>query len=129
MNQINIFLVDNDHLSVNLYRAHLNNQGYTDIRSFTTGFDCMNNLFLNPDVIFLGSNLGYDLSLELLRRIKSYNADIDVILLPGPGQEESLTYQSKRIHSFVKKYDYVLDYITCVLDRLSVVKKYYRQSA
>lgn len=118
----NIFLVDTDQLSLNLLRCHLENQGYNNVHTFTTGFDCSNNLCQRPDVVFLSSNLGYQLNLELLKRIKSFDADIDVILLPGP-QQEQLLHQSMRLHSFVKKYDYVLDYIDCVMGRLKAMHK------
>ena len=128
MEHLSIFLVDADQFSLNLYRSHIANQGTANVTTFSTGFDCMNNLYAHPDVVLLSSNLGYELNLELLKRIKSFDSEIDVILLPGPEHRDVLE-KVRHISSAASKHDYVLDYITMVTSRMRTVKKFVRQSA
>ncbi|WP_146166454.1 response regulator [Mucilaginibacter yixingensis] len=128
MEHLSIFLVDADQFSLNLYRNHITNQGIANVTTFSTGFDCMNNLYAHPDLVLLSSNLGYDLNLELLKRIKSFDSEIDVILLPGP-EHRSVLEKIRHITSTTSKYDYALDYITMVTGRMRTVKKFVRQSA
>lgn len=128
MEHLSIFLVDADQFSLNLYRNHIANQGITNITTFSTGFDCMNSLYAHPDLVLLSSSLGYELNLELLKRIRSFDSEIDVILLPGPEHRGALE-KVGHIGSATGKYDYVLDYIALVTSRMRAIKKFVRQSA
>jgi len=128
MEHLSIFLVDADQFSLNLYRNHIANQGTANVTTFSTGFDCINNLYAHPDLVLLSANLGYELNLELLKRIKSFDSEIDVILLPGPEHRDVLE-TVRYISSAASRHDYVLDYITVVTGRIKTIKKFVRQSA
>jgi len=82
-NNIKIFLVDDDSYCINIYKQYLNSLGYYDVTSFENGPDCLNNLELKPDVIFLDHGMDYLTGLEVLKRIKAYNPYIFVVFLSG----------------------------------------------
>lgn len=77
--QKKIFIVDDDQFWNRKMVATLNNLGYTNIVSFESGEDCINNLHLNPATIFLDYQMKAINGLEVLRRAKEYARSIDIV--------------------------------------------------
>ncbi|WP_298118748.1 response regulator [Flavobacterium sp.] len=82
-NQFKFFIVDDDVFCANLYDQHLKNAEYNDITYFSNGNDCINNLNLNPDIIFLDHNMDDISGFEVLKKIKRYNPNIYVVMISG----------------------------------------------
>jgi DNA-binding NtrC family response regulator len=82
-NKLKIFLVDDDSFCRNTYRQFLANKGCSDIQEFASGPDCLNNLYQQPDVIFLDYGMNYLTGLEVLKKIRVSNPDAFVIFLSG----------------------------------------------
>ncbi|WP_395056818.1 response regulator [Flavobacterium sp.] len=80
-NQFKFFIVDDDIFCANLYEQHLTNMNYTDITYFHNGNDCLSNLDLNPDIIFLDHNMDDITGFEVLKKIKRYNPNIYVVMI------------------------------------------------
>jgi DNA-binding NtrC family response regulator len=73
------FIVDDDPFWTALLTQILSDLGYTDIVSFSNGTDCIDHLHLNPALIFLDYQMqGMD-GLQVLQKIKNYNAETAVI--------------------------------------------------
>lgn len=75
--------MDDDSFCMGVYRQYLNSLGYYDVTSFENGPDCLNNLGLKPDVIFLDHGMDYLTGLEVLKKIRAYNPHIFVVFLSG----------------------------------------------
>ena len=83
---LKIFLVDDDLYCLNLFGRYLNYLGHTHIQYFTKSSECLDQLPLKPDLVFLDyqmDNLG---GIQLLRKIKRFDPNIQVVYISG--QEE-----------------------------------------
>ncbi len=80
----NIFLVDDDVLCLNLYQQFLKQLGYTNVKLFDNGNDCLESLASQqPDIIFLDYNMDEMNGLDVLRQIKQFNPSIIVLFISG----------------------------------------------
>lgn len=91
--KISIFLVDDDALYLKLLSRDLSEKPEYIIKTFNTGERCLENLSEKPDIIVLDYYLNgidkYALNgLETLRKIKSTNPEIPVIMLSSQDQIE-----------------------------------------
>jgi len=81
--EFKFFIVDDDVFCSSLYEQHLRNMGCTNITHFSNGIDCLNNLHLNPDIIFLDHNMNDLTGFEVLKKIKRINPGIYVVMISG----------------------------------------------
>jgi FixJ family two-component response regulator len=77
--QKKIFIVDDDPFWNIRMTQMLTNLGYTNIVSFESGEGCINNLHLNPVIIFLDYQMKAMDGLEVLRRAKDYFPGINIV--------------------------------------------------
>lgn len=82
-NEFIFFIVDDDIFCSSIYEQHLKNIGCTNITHFSNGVDCLNNLHLNPDIIFLDHNMNDLNGFEVLKKIKRINPEIYVVMISG----------------------------------------------
>ncbi|MEP6748212.1 MAG: response regulator [Bacteroidota bacterium] len=79
-----IFLVDDDVLCLNLYQQFLKQLGYTNVRLFDNGNDCLESLSIHqPDIIFLDYNMDDLNGIDVLKQIKKFNPSITVLFISG----------------------------------------------
>lgn len=78
-----VFIVDDDPFCRNIFRQHLRNLGFTRIRTFADGQECLNNLTDQPDIVFLDYEMEPLNGLEVLRKIKRVNPDVYLIIVSG----------------------------------------------
>jgi polysaccharide export outer membrane protein len=83
LNQLKIFMVDDDPFSLSLYEQHLRNLGFGDITSFSNGTDCLHKLTMQPDIIFLDHGMDILNGIEVLKKIKRFNPNIFVVFVSG----------------------------------------------
>jgi DNA-binding NtrC family response regulator len=76
-----IFVVEDDEWYSRLLVHNLSLNPDYEIESFTNGKDCLNNLYKSPDVITLDYRLPDMKGLEILKKIKAENEEIQVILI------------------------------------------------
>lgn len=81
-----LFVVDDDPMIANMYEQHLYNLGYENVSLFDNGQDCINQLILEPQVVFLDYQMDYLNGLDVLKKIKRFNPDIYVVVISA--QEE-----------------------------------------
>jgi len=78
-----VFIVEDNEMYSTMLDYILSKENTHQFIRFNTGEKCMENIYLNPDVIILDYGLpGVD-GLETLSNIKKYDVDIPVIILTG----------------------------------------------
>ena len=78
-----IFIVDDDKFYTNILQAKLNAIGDFDLETFHSGQDCIDNIYQQPQIIFLDHILGDTTGLEVLKEIKSTYPHIHIVMLSG----------------------------------------------
>jgi DNA-binding NtrC family response regulator len=78
-----IFIVDDDLFCLNMYDQHIKNLGYEDITLFQNGTDCLNNLIEYPNIIFLDHNMDMLSGFEVLKKIKRFDPNVNVVMVSG----------------------------------------------
>ncbi|MBC7654207.1 MAG: response regulator [Oligoflexus sp.] len=74
-----IFLVDDDSFLTASLQQILNNIGYKNIEIYPSGKRCMKYIKNEPEIVFLDYQMDDMDGIEVLERIKSYSADIQVV--------------------------------------------------
>jgi len=78
---LKFFVVDDDRFCTTVYEQHLKNHQYEDVTSFSSGEECLDELYQNPDIIFLDHNMEDLNGFEVLNKIKRYDPNIYVIMV------------------------------------------------
>ncbi|EMR03507.1 sigma-54-dependent transcriptional regulator [Cesiribacter andamanensis] len=78
-----IFIVEDDPFYGELLAYHLSQNPDDELHRFETGRDCLNHLYMNPSVICLDYSLPDLSGEEVLRKIKTANPDIRVVVISG----------------------------------------------
>lgn len=85
-----VFLVDDDNVYLDTLEHNLNKNspGNITIKKYLTGEQCLKELHQNPDIVILDYQLNTKdktamNGIEILKRIKSQNRDVQVIMLSG----------------------------------------------
>jgi DNA-binding NtrC family response regulator len=98
-----IFVVEDDEWYNRLLVHNLSLNPDYDIESFATGKECLDNLYKSPDVITLDYRLPDIQGLEILKRIKQENEEIQVILISEQNEIEVVVELLKH-----GAYDYIV---------------------
>ena len=80
---LKIFLVDDEHYCLNLYAQYLNNLGYSRIQYFDKSTECLDQLGLQPDIIFLDYYMDNRNGIDMLMKIKRFDVKIPVVFISG----------------------------------------------
>lgn len=78
---LKFFIVDDDKFCAMVYDQYLRNHHYEDIISYTSGEECLDELYQNPDIIILDHNMEELNGFEVLKKIKRYDPNIYVIMV------------------------------------------------
>lgn len=78
-----IFLVDDEPYCLCLYEQYVRNLGYKDVHLFGKSVDCLNQLTLQPDVVFLDYNMDNLNGIDILKKIKRFDPNIMVFFVSG----------------------------------------------
>ncbi|MFM2206450.1 MAG: hypothetical protein RL213_425 [Bacteroidota bacterium] len=89
MNQIkSIFIVDDDAMQAMMLQDYLSKYSTMTVHVFNSGEDCLKNLSLRPQIVFLDYN--FDLAgkdamdgIEILKEIKKQDPEIEVVMFSG----------------------------------------------
>ncbi len=88
-----VFLVDDDAIFLKVLETQFHDQTKHDIKTFSSGEECMKNLHQNPDIIFLDyylnpSNPKANTGLQILDKIKAENPQQAVVMLSSQDRIE-----------------------------------------
>ena len=98
-----IFIVDDDPFWIELLKEILESLGYQNIHSYESGEDCIANINLQPDIIFLDYQMQKSDGISTLKAIKEYYAGIYVIFTTSK-EDINVAVKAMRHGSF----DYLL---------------------
>lgn len=97
------FIVDDDPFWTAILTQMLSDLGYTNIITFENGAECLKNLHLNPNLIFLDYQMEDMDGIEVLQKIKEYFPRIGVVFCTAH-EDLSVAVNAMKYGSF----DYLL---------------------
>jgi DNA-binding NtrC family response regulator len=121
-----IFIVDDDRFHLELMRQILVGEGFVDISLFESGVECLNQIHLNPDIVFLDHQMDVYSGYETLRKIKRYNPEIFVVMVSA--QEEIKTAVDTLKHGafdYFQKDEMLEENVKQVIRKINEVKELY----
>lgn len=101
-----IFIIEDDVMIASLMKQTLSKDGEHELHHFQNAEDCIQNLYLKPDIISVDYNLPGMNGHELMEKIKTYDQSIMVIIVSGQENLEVVvsTYK-KGAHDYIMKND------------------------
>lgn len=93
MAKTTIFIVDDDPMQLDMLQDHLKKLSDFNIIAFSTGEDCLKNLHLEPNIVFLDYYLNSVVKdamdgLDILQEIKKQKPETEVVMLSGQDKIE-----------------------------------------
>ena len=115
-----VFIVEDDPIYLRLVKYVFELNPDFNIHVFMSGKECLNNLHLKPAIISLDFSLPDIKGDEVLKKIKNYNKDIEVIILSGQ-QDIEVAVQLLRngAYDYIVKNEETKDRLTYAVQRLA----------
>jgi DNA-binding NtrC family response regulator len=106
LNTLQIFIVDDDPFWAEILSNVLRRVGINNISVFENEQSLFSNIEAIPDMIFLDYQLGLENGLEILKNIKSYNQEIDVVFCTSHENLEVAiaAYENGSVEYLLKSY-------------------------
>jgi two-component system OmpR family response regulator len=115
-----IFIVEDDAFYATLLKNEIVKNRLGKVESFSSGESFMNNLYKMPDIVLLDHNLGSMKGVDILKKIKSINPNIQVILLSAQEKMRiAITSLKFGAYDYVEKNDFAFDRIKALIKRIS----------
>lgn len=122
--ELSFFIVDDDPIYNSFIRNYLESKGFSNFRMFFDGSSCLERLYQLPDIIILDFQMDDVNGLDVLKQIREFDPDINVIFLSGQNDVDvavdSLKYGSI---DYIIKDDETLINLTKVIDKIFFLKK------
>jgi DNA-binding NtrC family response regulator len=119
-----IFIVEDDAFYASLLKNEIIKNKLGHVESFSTGESFMDNLYKMPDIVLLDHNLGSMEGIDILKKIKSINPNIQVILLSAQDKMRiAITSLKYGAYDYVEKNDFAFDRIIALIKRISKFNK------
>jgi len=119
-----IFIVEDDTFYAGLLKNEIVKNRLGEVESFSTGESFMNNLFKMPDIVLLDHNLGSMQGVEILKKIKSLNPNIQVIILSAQDKMKvAITSLKFGAYDYVEKNDFAFDRIKALIKSIAKLNK------
>ena len=83
LENIRIFIVDDQPVFLKLLKGLVRPLGYTQITLLESAEDCVANLNLYPDIVFIDYNMTGMNGIELLKKVKEFSDTIVVVFTSG----------------------------------------------
>jgi two-component system response regulator AtoC len=83
MESLKVFIVEDDKLYGEMLRYHLALNPDNEVLLFSTGKECIDNLYQDPDFISLDFSLPDTSGLEVLQKIHAYKPKLPVVIVSG----------------------------------------------
>ena len=116
---LKIFVVDDDLFCLNMYQHYLETLGHDDVHLFQNGTDCLNQLTQDPAIIFLDHNMDTLNGFEVLKKIKRFNPNTNVVMVSGQEDlEPALNALKFGAFDYIIKGEQVKDRMQNVIERI-----------
>jgi FixJ family two-component response regulator len=83
-----IFIVQDNVIYKDLIVGYLQQKKFTNLKTFKSGEECLKSIHQKPDIIVLDYSFEGITGLELMKRIRAVNPEIDFIFLSGQNDVE-----------------------------------------
>ena len=115
-----IFIVEDDTFYAGLLKNEIIKNRLGEVESFSSGESFMNNLFKMPDIVLLDHNLGSMQGVDILKKIKSLNPNIQVIILSAQVKMRvAITSLKFGAYDYVEKNDFAFDRIKTLIKSIT----------
>jgi DNA-binding NtrC family response regulator len=124
MNDLKIFVVEDNIVYLNLLKKYLLSIGCEDVSTYENGAACLGDLHLKPNVIFLDYYMDSLNGSEVLNKIKRFDPNIFVVMISG--QEEVQTavdFLKNGGFDYLKKGEDDMKNVEDVLNKIIQVKE------
>lgn len=122
--KLKFFIVDDDRFCANVYEQYLKNYNYEDITYFSSGEECLDELYQKPDIIFLDHNMEELNGFEVLIKIKRYDPNIYVIMVSAQESIETAINALKYgAFDYLVKDANVCEKMTKTIEKISMIKE------
>lgn len=129
MQNLKIFVVDDDLYYLHLFGQYLSNLGCLRVTTFENGTDCLLQLEQQPDVIFLDYQMDTLTGYEVLKKIKRHNPNIYVVMISAQDQIKPVVDALKHgAFDYLQKGDNEPQKVKEVLERILDVKDILQRS-
>jgi len=99
-----IFIVDDDIFFRNYISSILNMNGFNNIKSFSSGELCLENIDFHPDIIVLDHDMIGMSGTDVLESLKKSKSNIPIIMVSGREDEELIAHVlSLGVHKYFRK--------------------------
>ncbi len=117
---VRIFVVEDDPMYQKMVRYLMEMNPDHEVHCFTSGQECIENLYLQPDIISLDYSLPDMTGAEVLSKIKTFNKDIDVIILSSQQDvSTAVTLLRKGVYDYLTKDSETKERLLHILQRLN----------
>lgn len=125
MNELKIFVVDDDVFYLNLFKQQLFIIGYDDVKQFNDGKQCLLQLNEKPDVIFVDFNMESISGSELIAQIKLINPSIFIVMISSQSNTKP-SYEALKLGAFdfILKDNFVEEKLTEILSNINSIKNF-----
>lgn len=114
-----IFIVEDDRIYGELIKSELERNNFFQLELHNSGEACIDNLYKMPDIVFLDYDLEGEMNgIEVLKTIKAFNPDTQVIMLSGQ-EQLNVAVNSLKYGAF----DYVIKNDSAFRQITSLIKK------
>lgn len=121
--EIKIFIADQDNYRIFVYKQLLQELGYKHIYTMADANSCINSLVITPDVIFLDYSIDNFSGLDALKKIKSINPDIHVVVLSEIEEmNSSMECLKLGAYDLILKGEIEEEHIKMVMENVSLLK-------
>lgn len=128
-NQLKFFIVDDDVFCGNLYEQYLINLKYNDITFYSNGPECLNNLHLRPDIIFLDYNMERMNGFEVLKKIKATNPNIYVVMISSQDNiKTAVEAINNGAFDYITKDNDVFEKMSKIISNIILIKEQLKKS-
>jgi len=115
-----IFIVEDDTFYAELLKNEIEKNRLGEVKYFSSGESFMNNLFKMPDIVLLDHNLGSMQGVDILKKIKSLNPNIQVIILSAQDKMKvAITSLKFGAYDYVEKNDFAFDRIKALIKNIT----------
>lgn len=83
MTHIKVFIVEDDELYGEMLKHHLSLNPDNEVFLYTTGNECLKNLYKNPDLISLDFGLPDISGHDVVKKIKEHNSNLPIVIVSG----------------------------------------------
>ncbi|TVQ90791.1 MAG: response regulator [Bacteroidetes bacterium] len=116
-----IFVVEDDQSYAKVISHSLENKNFMNVKIFSSGEECLEHMWMNPEVILLDYRLGEGKKdgMEVLKAIRKQNEEVQIVFLTSVDQLEVATNTIKAgAYDYVVKSEGAMERIRNILRRI-----------